>query len=177
MSEAARPHTVSAAEWDARYRSGELPWDTQRPSPELMRVLDEGFAAPPGRALELGCGTGTNAIYLAQRRRISGYGPGSIGGGHRSARQRAEAAAVRVDFFDSDVAAAADGSARSTSSSTAVATTACRRVNLAGYLASVERLTRPGTKFLLLAGNANEERRRAAARPRLRNSRRIRTAV
>jgi methylase of polypeptide subunit release factors len=53
------------AHWDRQYRS--LPvWDTGQPSGELRRVLDR-FGIGPGRALELGCGTGMNAVYLALR--------------------------------------------------------------------------------------------------------------
>ncbi len=48
------------------YRAGEPPWDTGVTPPELVALV-EGHDAPlPGRALELGCGTGTNAVYLAR---------------------------------------------------------------------------------------------------------------
>ena len=40
------------------------PWDTGIPAPELIRVL---AALPAGRAIDLGCGTGTNVLYLAER--------------------------------------------------------------------------------------------------------------
>ena len=39
------------------------PWDTGIPAPELLRALAE---LPPGRALDLGCGTGTNVRCLAE---------------------------------------------------------------------------------------------------------------
>src|SRR5215470_19319030 len=52
--------------WNERYASGEsLPWDTGTPDPLLVDMI-ESRAIVPGRALEIGCGTGTNAIYLAQ---------------------------------------------------------------------------------------------------------------
>lgn len=48
------------------YRSGSPPWDSGISPPELVAVVEgEGFLRP-GRALDLGCGTGTNAVYLAQ---------------------------------------------------------------------------------------------------------------
>ncbi|GIH66945.1 class I SAM-dependent methyltransferase [Microbispora siamensis] len=52
------------------YRAGKPPWDTGVTPPELVALI-EGHgerrdALPPGRALELGCGTGTNAVYLAR---------------------------------------------------------------------------------------------------------------
>src|SRR5438128_12274807 len=52
--------------WEERYRSGDTPWDTGRPSSELQRVITEERIGP-GRAIELGCGSGTNAVWLAQQ--------------------------------------------------------------------------------------------------------------
>jgi len=40
------------------------PWDSGISPPELMAFLD---SHPPGRALDLGCGTGTNAITMTKR--------------------------------------------------------------------------------------------------------------
>ena len=52
--------------WNDRYASGEPPpWDTGTPDPMLIEMI-ESRAIVPGRTLEVGCGTGTNAIYLAQ---------------------------------------------------------------------------------------------------------------
>ena len=39
------------------------PWDSGIPAPELVRAI---AGRPPGRALDLGCGTGTNVRYLAE---------------------------------------------------------------------------------------------------------------
>lgn len=46
------------------YLRGRPPWDSGVPAPELTRAV---AGAPPGRALDLGCGTGTNVRYLAER--------------------------------------------------------------------------------------------------------------
>jgi SAM-dependent methyltransferase len=52
--------------WNDSYASGEpLPWDAGTPDPMLVEVI-EARAIAPGRTLEVGCGTGTNAIYLAE---------------------------------------------------------------------------------------------------------------
>ncbi|MFB9673871.1 methyltransferase domain-containing protein [Streptosporangium vulgare] len=48
------------------YRAGKPPWDTGVTPPELVALVEGHGAPPPGRALELGCGTGTNAVYLAR---------------------------------------------------------------------------------------------------------------
>jgi SAM-dependent methyltransferase len=42
------------------------PWDTGITPPELRAVVEGPDALPPGRALDIGCGTGTNALYLVQ---------------------------------------------------------------------------------------------------------------
>ncbi len=44
------------------YFLGRPRWDTQISPPELLRFIAEN---PPGRALDLGCGTGTNLLTLA----------------------------------------------------------------------------------------------------------------
>jgi cyclopropane fatty-acyl-phospholipid synthase-like methyltransferase len=51
--------------WDVLYLFKKTPWDTGSTPPEIVAAI-EGGKAPIGRALDLGCGTGTNAIYLAQ---------------------------------------------------------------------------------------------------------------
>jgi SAM-dependent methyltransferase len=51
-------------DWNDRYASGELPWDTGKPDEHLVAAV-ESARVRPGRALEIGCGTGTNALWLA----------------------------------------------------------------------------------------------------------------
>ena len=48
------------------YRFGAPRWDTSITPPEVVAVIEGVAALPAGRALDLGCGTGTNVIYLAQ---------------------------------------------------------------------------------------------------------------
>ena len=48
------------------YRFGPPRWDTSITPPEVVAVIEGAAALPAGRALDLGCGTGTNVIYLAQ---------------------------------------------------------------------------------------------------------------
>ena len=53
---------MSLAEWNARYRAGEQLFET--PAPVVVQFA-EGLA--PGAALDVACGPGRNALYLAGR--------------------------------------------------------------------------------------------------------------
>ncbi len=54
--------------YDVLYRRG-APWE-MGPRSELVDLVESGVltaeALPPGRAIDLGCGTGSNAVFLAQ---------------------------------------------------------------------------------------------------------------
>lgn len=78
---------------------GQPPWDTQIVPPEVKTFIAQ---YPPGKALDLGCGTGTNAIALAKKQwRVTGidFAPNAI----RSAQRKARNAGVEVDFRVGDV--------------------------------------------------------------------------
>lgn len=51
--------------WNESYASGQPPWDTGQPEPLLIEFVTSGGIAPVP-ALEIGAGTGTNAIWLAE---------------------------------------------------------------------------------------------------------------
>ena len=52
--------------WDESYASNQLPWDTGQPEPLLVEFLASS-RLQPGPTLEIGAGTGTNAIWMAER--------------------------------------------------------------------------------------------------------------
>ena len=52
--------------WNESYAAGELPWDTGEPEPLLVEFVTSGRIQPT-RTLEIGAGTGTNALWLAER--------------------------------------------------------------------------------------------------------------
>jgi len=75
------------------------PWDTGISPPELMAFIKEN---PAGRALDLGCGTGTNVITLAKNGwQVTGvdFAPHGI----KIARQKAQQASVEVNLLVDDV--------------------------------------------------------------------------
>lgn len=51
-------------DWNEHYASGQTPWDSGEPDPALVEAV-EAKTIRPGRALDVGCGTGTNALWLA----------------------------------------------------------------------------------------------------------------
>jgi len=51
-------------DWNAHYASGELPWDSGEADHQLVELVTRR-PVTAGRALEIGCGTGTNALWLA----------------------------------------------------------------------------------------------------------------
>lgn len=79
-----------------------VPWD-QPWTAQAIKALGEGpDALPAGRALDLGCGRGRNAIYLAQH----GWHVTGVDGVERAlrtARSRAATAGVQADFRKGDV--------------------------------------------------------------------------
>jgi SAM-dependent methyltransferase len=75
------------------------PWDTNQTPPEVYEFIE---SKPPGRALDLGCGTGTNVITLAKFGwQVVGvdFVPKAI----RTARKKAEKACVQAEFHVDDV--------------------------------------------------------------------------
>ncbi|HVI01682.1 MAG TPA: methyltransferase domain-containing protein [Enhygromyxa sp.] len=83
-------------DWDDHYASGNLPWDSGEPEPHLVEAVERGLVTP-GRTLEVGCGTGTNALWLASRGfEVLGIdiAPRAIA----AANAKAEAAGARVQF-------------------------------------------------------------------------------
>lgn len=82
-----------------RYFRGETPWDTNITPPEVMEFI---FQIPPGKALDLGCGTGTNAITLARH----GWEVTGVDFAQRAiriARQKASTEGLKIEFHVADV--------------------------------------------------------------------------
>ncbi len=52
--------------WRERYITGDLPWDTGRRDFNLTEIVTKKLIQPC-KALEIGCGTGSNAIWLSRQ--------------------------------------------------------------------------------------------------------------
>jgi SAM-dependent methyltransferase len=93
---------AQAAEWDARYSEAQGPRWSGRPN---GRLVAETVALAPGRALDVGCGEGADAIWLAVR----GWVVTAIDVSDVAlsrARTAAERAGVEVDWIGADALAA-----------------------------------------------------------------------
>lgn len=140
--------------WDERYAKGDTPWETGRPSHELQRVLAE-IAIQPCRVLEIGCGTGASAVWLARQ----GFDVTALDLSALAidrARQRANEAGVRVNFLIADVLKPMGLADPFDFLFDRGCYHAVRREDVTAYLQTLRRLTRPGTLGLVLTGNARE---------------------
>jgi SAM-dependent methyltransferase len=146
--------TTDIAKWKEYYQSGNPPWDTGQPSPELRRVL-ETYKIQPCRALEIGCGTGTNCVWLAQQG-FDVTGLDVVPMALEQARARAHDAGAAVHFVEADILTPPDLGEPFAFYFDRGCYHAVRRENPHDYAPAVARLLKPGAFGLILAGNARE---------------------
>ena len=140
--------------WDEQYRSREVPWETGRPAEELKRVVAEQAVAPC-RALEVGCGTGTNVVWLARQGfAVTGIdlSPQAIA----EARRRAADLRVQAEFVVGDVRRPGLLRGPYDFFLDCGCYHAVRLADGPGYLRQLGQLARPGALGLVLMGNAAE---------------------
>jgi methyl halide transferase len=136
-----------------RYVVGDPPWDTGRPSEELVHALAAGLL--PGKsALEFGCGTGTNAIEFA-RRGVRVTAVDLVEVAIDKARAKARRAGVTVDFRVGDLTQLDLGGPYDILFDLGVYHS-MRSRDLSGFLKTLRRVSRPGTRWLSLSGNSKE---------------------
>lgn len=53
------------SDWEKCFQDGDVPWEEELPSTGMQLLFSE-YVSPGARVLEVGCGYGTNAAWLAQ---------------------------------------------------------------------------------------------------------------
>lgn len=86
-------------EFDAFYREGTPAWEIGRPQPEIVKLAEEGELV--GTILDVGCGTGENALHLASLGK-SVVGVDGSPAAIDLARAKAAARQLAVPFFVAD---------------------------------------------------------------------------
>lgn len=145
---------VEKVNWNQRYIDANTPWDSGIPSEELQRFVKSGIVKP-GRALEIGCGTGTNAIFLAQ----NGFdvtGVDLSDAALQQARDKAAAAGTSIKFVEADVTKLALDEQPFPFVFDRGTYHIVRHNDLKGFQSVLSKFVAPGGYFLVLAGNAND---------------------
>ncbi|HUY53748.1 MAG TPA: class I SAM-dependent methyltransferase [Candidatus Nanopelagicaceae bacterium] len=92
----AGPGHGAPSDWDRRHE--EHQWSSE-PDPLLVGLASP---LPPGRALDLGCGTGRNALWLARQGwQVTGIDGSAVG--LAKAREQARAAGLELELIQADI--------------------------------------------------------------------------
>ena len=142
--------------WDNAYRNYHRPgWDSGRVAFELRKVVENG-TVKPCRAVILGCGTGTNAEYLAGK----GFEVTAIDISPTClvmAGRKSTVSGSGVKWMLADVLSPPE-----IKPFDFIFDRGCyhnvRKHNAADFVKASNKLSKPGTKFMLLAGSAAEKR-------------------
>ena len=149
------PHGPKGAElmerWDAPYRRERLPgWDVGRPCSHMVKAVEDK-TFKPGRAIVFGCGSGTNAIYLASKGfEVTGVdvAPTALA----IAAEKARKADVEVDWMLADVVALPKLQPYDLIFDRGCYHHICQ-YDSPGYVETLRRLSRAGTRAMILAGS------------------------
>ncbi len=155
MSQLADQKALETIDWDAMYRDGRPPWETGEVASELVRALDEGLIEPCS-TIELGCGTGADAVHLAKRGfEVTGVDSSPLA--VEQARHRGRRAGVPVCFVLDDVFDFAQTAGQFDLIYDAGFYHSIRGLDLSRFIDMLWRITRPGSLYLALIGSTGEE--------------------
>jgi cyclopropane fatty-acyl-phospholipid synthase-like methyltransferase len=89
-----------ADRFDEAYREGAAPWDIGRAQPDLVHLVESGLIT--GRVIDIGCGTGENALHIATAG-LDVVGVDGSAEAIRQARDKARQRDVSIRFEVADV--------------------------------------------------------------------------
>jgi len=144
--------------WDCAYREGGHldHWEPPAVPPELVAALASGLVRSDQSALDVGCGTGAEAVFLAAAG-LAVLGVDSSPVALELAAQRAEAAAVKIEWRLGDATRlpVRDNSVDLVLDRGCFHVVARRRRRL--YAKEIARVLRPGGTLLLRGARADDE--------------------
>src|SRR5579864_4183852 len=85
--------------YQVMYRLRLTPWERREPPAPLVDLIEGPRALPPGDMLDIGCGTGRNALHC-----WTVAGVDIVGRALRDARRNADQAGANVRFLQGDIA-------------------------------------------------------------------------
>ena len=141
-------------DWQARYRAGDTPWEDDAVAPCVVDLV--GAHVPVGaRVLEVGCGSGTTALWLAQRGNAV-VACDVAAEAIRIAEQRAAAAGLAVSCRVLDVLhEAVDGSPYDVVLSRGVLHTFTAHAGRVAFAQAIARSLAPNGLWLDVTGSAD----------------------
>ncbi|MBT3198404.1 MAG: class I SAM-dependent methyltransferase [Phycisphaerales bacterium] len=141
--------------WDRSYRKGKrIPWNNDLPAAPVLQEAVKTKTIKPCRTVVLGCGSGSNAIFLAKKGfdvTAVDVAPSALG----IAMANAKKAGVKVRWVLSDVLKLPD-----LKQYDLIFDRGCyhhvRYVDPAGFAASLRQLMRPGARCFILSCNRDK---------------------
>jgi ubiquinone/menaquinone biosynthesis C-methylase UbiE len=142
--------------WDEAYRSEDYlqHWEYAHPSQELVAAVACGLAPAGGTALDIGCGTGREAIFLA-RCKLRVIGVDFSAEGLAIARRNALAAGAQVDWRQGSALALPVDAACVDFANDRGCFHVVARADRPQYAAEVHRILKPGGCLLLRGAGAD----------------------
>jgi cyclopropane fatty-acyl-phospholipid synthase-like methyltransferase len=138
--------------WEEMYEKGEKPWDVGEPEAEIVRYVESSSLRSANKVLELGCGTGTDSIYLANRGfSVVGIDFSSLAINEAEEKARTKHLAEHCHFYPKD---ACDLASLKNKFDFAYDRTCFDNIDSTkrlGYVRSLRSALAPKAKFLLLA--------------------------
>lgn len=138
--------------YQVMYRLGFTPWERREPPAPLVGLVEGPRALPPGDMLDIGCGTGRNAIYCA----LHGWtvtGVDIVDQALQAARRNAAQADANVRFLRGDIAS--PGTTELGAGYSLLLDVGCLHGLPDGALqrsaATITNAAKPGATFLMLA--------------------------